>query len=252
MAILEARNDADIDFGSNRLLDLMPRKARDELRAHGRLVHMEVGDRLFHAGKLVDQSYFPLDSTTVSLMVELDDDERRVEVASIGSEGAIGGIVSCGDLPAFTQAQVQVEGSMVQVPMGVMDRIKDDSPMVRELYCRYADFLLAQVMQSVACNAFHPIEARAARWLMTAQDRAGDRLKLTQDALAGLLGVQRTTINAVARQLQDEGMIEYRRGVIRIVDRDALEKRACGCYASLDRHFDKVIGDRNAAWMEQC
>lgn len=251
MAILLAAKEAEIDFGNNRLLNLLPGMAREAMREHGRIVHVEVGDPLFNAGKRVDHSYFPLASTTVSLLVELDDD-RRVEVASIGSEGAIGGIVSCGGLPAFTRSQAQVEGDLLQLPMKVVDQIRDDSPVVHELFCRYADFLLAQVTQSVACNAFHPIEARAARWLMTAQDRAGDRLKLTQDALAGLLGVQRTTINAVARQLQDEGMIEYRRGVIRIVDRDALEKRACVCYSALDGHFEKVIGGKNARWMADC
>ncbi|MDQ3478275.1 MAG: helix-turn-helix domain-containing protein, partial [Pseudomonadota bacterium] len=97
--------------------------------------------------------------------------------------------------------------------------------------------------QSVACNSFHPIDQRAARWLLTAQDRAGSRLELTQEALAGLLGVQRTTINAVARQLSDEGLISTRRGTISVDDRAALEARACECYDRVEHFFGDIVGE---------
>ena len=92
-------------------------------------------------------------------------------------------------------------------------------------------------MQSAACNAFHSIPERAARWLLHAQDRAGDRIELTQEALPGLLGVQRTTVNAVIRTLQDEGLMSIGRGVIRVADRAGLKRRACECYQRLEDHF---------------
>jgi CRP-like cAMP-binding protein len=98
-------------------------------------------------------------------------------------------------------------------------------------------------MQSVACNAFHPIEARAARWLLHAQDRASsDRLELTQESLAGLLGVQRTTVNVVARVLQEQGLIAYRRGAIQVIDRAGLHRVSCDCYAAIEDHFHAVFG----------
>jgi len=97
-------------------------------------------------------------------------------------------------------------------------------------------------MESVACNAFHSIPERAARWLLHAQDRAGDRIELTQEALAGLLGVQRTTVNAVVRELLDENLISTGRGVIRVTDRAGLKRRACECYDRLEAHFGDVIG----------
>ena len=97
-------------------------------------------------------------------------------------------------------------------------------------------------MQSVACNAFHTIEQRAARWLLLAQDRAGDRIELTQGAFAGLLGAQRTTVNAVIRTLQDEGLIATGRGVVRVIDRAGLKRRSCECYRALEDHFAAVIG----------
>ena len=90
-------------------------------------------------------------------------------------------------------------------PDAALEEAKASSGLVRNLFCRFSDYLLAQVMQSAACNAFHSIPARAARWLLPAQDRAGDRIELTQEAFAGLLGVQRTTVNAVARCSRTKG-----------------------------------------------
>ncbi len=243
--------DDGVSFSGNRLLEMMPENLQKRLEDHASLVRLDVGDILFSEGQQVDHTFFPYNPTMISLLVDLDGN-RRVEVGSIGGEGAIGGIVSCGNLPAYTRAEVQVAGAAMKIPMNIVEEVKRESRFVRDLYCRYADYLLAQVMQSVACNAFHPIEARAARWLLTAQDRSGDRLELTQDALAALLGVQRTTINAVARQLQQEGMIDYRRGVIRITDREELEHRACECYANVENHFKEVLGSKEAPWIDSC
>ncbi|WP_265587716.1 Crp/Fnr family transcriptional regulator [Sphingomicrobium arenosum] len=235
----------------NALLDMMPREQRDALEGAGETITLGTGEVLFDSGRNIERTYFPMQPMMVSLLVEVDD-HRRVEVATIGQEGAIGGIVSCGDLPAYTRAEVQVAGRVLAVGMEAVEKVKRDSLVIRDLFCRYADALLAQIMQSVACNAFHPIEARAARWLLTAQDRAGDKLALTQSALAALLGVQRTSVNAVARQLQDEGLIQYRRGIVSVTDREELEHRACECYKSVKRHFDKVLGSADANWIDNC
>jgi DNA-binding transcriptional regulator YhcF (GntR family) len=126
--------------------------------------------------------------------------------------------------------------------MEVLEDAKGRSSFIANIFCRFSDYLLAQVMQSVACNAFHSIPERAARWLLHAQDRAGDRIALTQEAFAGLLGVQRTTVNAVVRELLDDGLINTGRGVIRVTDRAGLKRRACECYQRLEDHFGAVIG----------
>ena len=228
-------------FQDNRLLSTFPDDLRRMITAKGQLVRLASGAVVLSRGMTVDSSLFPLGPTTVSLIVELDD-QRSVEAASIGSEGAVGGIVSCGDAPAFSRAEVMTGGSALRIPMKVVEEIKSQSPHLRNLFCRYADYLLAQIMQTVVCNSFHPIEARAARWLLTAHDRAGTRLELTQSALAGLLGVQRTTVNAVARQLQDEGLITTRRGVVHVHDRQGLENRSCECYSRVEDFFGDMVG----------
>ena len=232
----------DAAFAGNRLLATLGADERALLEPHMQLVTFAVGERVFDVGSPVDRSVFPFDSLMVSMMVELTGG-RSVEVASIGREGALGGIVSCGAAPAFTDAVVQIAGPALAVPLRALEGAKGASPQLHNLFCRYSDFLLSQVMQSVACNSFHPIEARAARWLLHAQDRAGgDHIALTQESLAGLLGVQRTTVNAVARELQDQGLIAYRRAAIRVADRPGLARVACECYAAVEDHFASVVG----------
>ena len=152
----------------------------------------------------VTSSLFPIGPTLISMEVELAGG-RTVEVALVGLRGAVGGIVSCGHAPAFARARVLVGGPAYRVSMEALEDAKSRSPFISNLFCRFSDYLLSQVMQSVACNAYHSIPERAARWLLHAQDRTGDRIELTQQALADLLGVQRTTVNAVIQSLERSG-----------------------------------------------
>jgi CRP-like cAMP-binding protein len=231
----------DDAFTGNRLLSTFPADLRALVDEKGKLVVLDLGASVLRRGVDVDGALFPFGPTMVSLVVDMDDG-RSVEVASIGREGAVGGIVSCGHSPAFSRAEVMVAGPAFRVPMAIVEEAKSRSGHLRNLFCRYSDYLLAQIMQTVACNSFHPIEARAARWLLTAQDRAGSRLALTQESLAGLLGVQRTTVNAVARELQDEGLITTRRGIIEVHDREGLERRSCECYDRVESFFGDIVG----------
>jgi len=189
---------ADEAFAGNRLLSTFSREARALIEPFGSIVELRPGEIVLERGVQVASSLFPVGPTMVSLVVDLGGG-RSVEVTSIGREGAVGGIVSCGHAPAFSRAEVLVPGLAFRVPMQALEDAKSRSHFIGNLFCRYSDYLLSSVMQSVACNAFHSIPERAARWLLHVQDRAGDRIELTQEALAGLLGVQRTTVNAVIR-----------------------------------------------------
>jgi CRP-like cAMP-binding protein len=240
-AVIDELNQADEAFAGNRLLSTFNSEARGLIEPYGSMVRLEPGEVVLNRGDQVEASLFPIGATMISLAVELAGG-RTVEVASIGLRGAVGGIVSCGQAPAFSRAEVLVGGSAFKVPMKCLEEAKARSPFIANLFCRFSDYLLAQVMQSVACNAFHSIPERAARWLLHAQDRAGDRIELTQEAFAGLLGVQRTTVNAVIRSLQDEGLVTTGRGVVRIADRPGLKRRTCECYQKLEDHFGAVIG----------
>jgi CRP-like cAMP-binding protein len=239
---IDELTEADAAFAGNRLLATFSREARALMEPFGTLEQVEAGDVVLNRGEQVATSIFPVDQTMISMAVGLSGG-RSIEVASIGREGAVGGIISCGQAPAFARATVLVGGPVFRVPMHALEDAKRRSTFVSNIFCRFSDYLLAQVMQSVACNAFHSIPERAARWLLLAQDRAGDRIELTQEAFAGLLGVQRTTVNAVVRSLQDEGLVATSRGVIRVTDRAGLMRRSCECYQRLEDHFAGVIGE---------
>lgn len=240
-------------FAGNRLLATLKPQDRALLEPHAVRVDLAAGHTVLTAGAPVQHSIFPFDGLMISMLVELKGG-RSVEVASIGKEGAVGGIVSCGSAPAFTHCVVQIAGPALAIPMHSLELAKRASRHLEHLFCRYSDFLLSQVMQSAACNSFHPIESRAARWLLHAQDRVGsDRLALTQESLAGLLGVQRTTVNAVARVLQDQELIAYRRGAIQVLDRERLKQVACECYDAVENHFAAVLGaDGQGGSSEDC
>jgi CRP-like cAMP-binding protein len=232
---------ADEAFAGNRLLSTFSREARALIEPYGEMVELASGDVVLSRGEQVHASLFPVGQTMISMSVELSGG-RSIEVASIGLRGAVGGIISCGQAPAFAQATVLVGGPAYRVPMEALEDAKRRSDFIGNIFCRFSDYLLAQVMESVACNAFHSIPERAARWLLHAQDRSGDRIELTQEALAKLLGVQRTTVNAVVRELLDAGLISTGRGVIRVTDRAGLKHRACECYQRLEDHFGAIIG----------
>jgi CRP-like cAMP-binding protein len=234
-------NQADEAFAGNRLLSTFPAEARALIEPFGSMVQLESGHVVLSRGDEVKAALFPVGPTMISMAVELSGG-RSVEVALIGRRGAVGGIISCGQAPAFTRAIALVGGPAFRVPMPALEDAKRRSRFIANLFCRFSDFLLAQVMQSVACNTFHSIPERAARWLLHAQDRTGDRIELTQQALARLLGVQRTTVNSVIQALAQDRLIESERGVIQVVDRAGLLHRSCECYQRLEDHFGAVIG----------
>jgi CRP-like cAMP-binding protein len=232
---------ADEAFSGNRLLSTFPREARALIEPFGTMIELEAGETVLARGEQVRSSLFPVGPTMITMVVELTP-SRSVEVASIGKEGAVGGIVSCGHAPAFSRAEVLIGGAAFRLPMDALEDAKNRSPFIGNLFCRYSDYLLSTVMQSVACNTFHSISERAARWLLHVQDRAGDRIELTQEALADLLGVQRTTVNAVIKDLCADGLIATGRGTVRVTDRAGLKRRSCECYQRLEDHYGAVIG----------
>lgn len=232
---------ADKAFTGNELLSTFSSEDRELIEPFGTMVEVKAGDSALSRGEQVTASLFPIGPTLISLEVELSGG-RTVEAVMIGLRGAVGGIVSCGQAPAFSRAPVLVGGAAFKVPMEALEQAKKRSSFIANLFCRYSDYLLAQAMQGVACIAFHSIPERAARWLLHAQDRTGDRIELTQQALADLLGAQRTTVNAVLQSLEQEHLISTGRGVIQVSDRAGLKRRACECYNRLEEHFDAIIG----------
>jgi len=226
---------------ANRLLAALSARDFAVLEPHLELVVLHRGKVLFEPGDEVTTTYFPCHRTMASLLI-VTRDGREVEAATIGREGAVGGIVSEGHKPAFGRALVQVGGEALAINTSHLEAAKTGSPRFGDLFSRYADALLAQMMQSVACNALHRTEERCARWLLATHDRAGDKMiHLTQEALAEMLGVQRTTVTAVTGALQERGLIRTHRGRVEVLDRPGLERAACECYRAVEDHFTRLL-----------
>ncbi|QFU16934.1 Crp/Fnr family transcriptional regulator [Microvirga thermotolerans] len=226
---------------SNRLLASLQPRDRALLDPYLEAVTLYQGEVLFEPGDDVTRTYFPCASTMASFVVVMQSG-RAAEAATVGREGALGGIVSSGYKPAFTRAEVQIPGPALRIETSRLEDAKERSATLRDLFSRYADALLAQIIQSVACNALHSLEARCCRWLLTTQDRVNSaEIPLTQEALAEMLGVQRTTVTSVARALRARGLIRYARGQIVILDRARLEGAACECHSAVKQHFDRVL-----------
>ncbi len=199
------------------------------------------GTVLHRTGDTVQFVYFPCGQSLISYLIILADG-RAIETVLIGREGACGGIISQGTFPAYAQAEVQQGGAFLRIAVPQLEEAKMRSLTIRHLFARYADCLIAQVFQSVACNAAHAIEQRAAKWLVAASTRTGlADIALTQEQLASMLGVGRSYLNRVTRNLQAQGLIQTRRGGIAITDMRALRARQCECNRMVVRHFEAVL-----------
>lgn len=203
-------------------------------------VDLEKGRLLYDPGDKVDTVYLPLDCV-ISLMT-LMESGAAIESATVGREGGVGLLAAISPRHSLSRAIVQVPGRCARVGVGPLADVVARSPALRSLIERHNDALFGHAIQSVACNALHSVEARFCRWLLSCHDRIDtDTINLTQEFLADMLGVQRTTVTAVAGALQAKGLISYRRGVVEILDRAGIEAMACECYGAVKRTYQALL-----------
>ncbi|MFS0848214.1 Crp/Fnr family transcriptional regulator [Novosphingobium panipatense] len=200
------------------------------------------GDIIYQPGDEVEYCYFPTGGAMCSYFVEMEDG-TAVETILVGREGALGGIVSHGSLPAYARANVLHDGAFLRISVRDLEAVKERCPAVSHLFARYADCVMAQVFQSIACNAVHTIEERAAKWLSAAVDRIGrNDVTMTQEQLASMMGIGRSYASRVLQRFKRDGMVRTRRGGIEVLDREGLRGRACACNTQVEEHFHRVLG----------
>jgi hypothetical protein len=209
---------------------------------HLSTAHAGSNELLYNPGDEVEIVHFPCGSSQASYVVP-NEDGRDVETILVGREGAVGGIVSQGSLPAYTRIVVKFGGPFMRLHVGRLDAAKARSATVRNVFSRYADCMLAQIFQSTACNAIHSIEQRTAKWILSAMERTNDNeiLPLTHEQLATLLGVGRSYVSRVIKIFKAEGILQTRRGSLLVRDRRALQIRACLCNETVKNHFEEVL-----------
>jgi CRP-like cAMP-binding protein len=222
----------------NRFIAALRPEDRALLQPALAMAELPRGAQLLAAGGVAEAAFLPCGSALASLVVVLAGG-ATAQAAICGSEGVVAGGLAGIAGPSPARAVVRIPGTFLRLPAMSLAAA---SPTLRDMLARHADCVLAQLLQTIACNTFHPLERRLCRWLLAVQERhGGDGVPLTQQYLAELLGAQRTTVTAAAAALQRRGVIRTRRGWIDLPDHKALRQAACGCHDAVRRHCAAVL-----------
>jgi CRP-like cAMP-binding protein len=216
----------------NKLLATLPRHQLDLLAPNLTTVSLQQAEVVAEPGDEFDHVYFP-EGGMLSLLAVLRDG-KAIETATVGREGVVGAMAGLGLYKSLVRVVVQLPMMVSKIPAPLFRKAAAQSEAIRNMCIQYNEVLLSQARVTAACNALHVIEARFCRWLLQSADRAeSDTVALTQEFLAEMLGVRRTSVTEVASKMQAAGAINYSRGQITILKRSTLEKMSCECYQTL-------------------
>jgi CRP-like cAMP-binding protein len=230
----------------NRLLAALPAGEFAAVAKHLTLINMDLGQPLQRAGETIEFVYF-VENGFISALTVLSDG-APLEIGLIGAEGVAGVSVVLGATTSFNETMCQTGGAAYRITPANLIRALADGPHLRDLLLRYVHAFHVQVAQTAACNAHHELGQRLARWLLAAHDRSGvAELSLTQDLIAVMLGVRRSTVSIAASTLQKAGVIRYQHGRITILSRTGLEDAACECYEAVTSEYRRLFGEYRPA-----
>ena len=224
----------------NRILNSLPQNIFAAFAPHLKRVELRFGDTVAETNEPIDKVYFP-DRGVISLVVALELGDT-IETAMVGRDGVVNGTAALDGSVSLHRGIVQVDGEASVIMPDALRSLANEFEPLRSMLIRHEQVLFAQVQQSAACNASHSVEARMCRWLLRIHDLTGSNdMQLTQEFLAQMLGVRRTSVSVVAGMLQRAGFIRYRRGHIRLLDIEKLKSGACECYDTINNHYARLL-----------
>ena len=224
----------------NRLLAALPPEILQQLAPELETVSIRNREVVQPIGRPAEHVYFP-QSGMGSIVIHMKSG-LNIEAATIGNEGMLGVSYVLGDALATEETMIQLPGEASRLRVRVLRAEFDRDERLRMLLLRYSQLLTGQIAQGSGCNRAHPLEGRCARWLLSTHDRvAGDQFPLTQEFLAIMLGVRRAGVSVAQHALQQDGLIQYTRGQVTILDRAGLEEVSCECYAVIRERFDQFF-----------
>ena len=225
---------------TNQLLGVLPQEDYQRLLPQLESFPLELGQTVYEAGTRIRHVFFPTDGI-VSLLYVMRNG-ASAEIAIVGSEGVIGVALFMGGESTPSRAVVQSAGHAYRLRADVLREEFERGGKLQHLLLRYTQALITQMAQTAVCNRHHTIEQQLCRWLLLSLDRLpSDELQMTQELIANMLGVRREGVTAAAGNLQDDGLIKYRRGHIRVLDRPGLERRVCECYGVVKGESDRLL-----------
>jgi len=223
----------------NFLLNRLEPDLLAQIRPHLSLLELQHNDVLAETHQRIEKVYFP-HSGIISCVVELVGG-GAIETGLIGNDGEFGASQALDDKVSLNHVVMQVGGAASVISSNHVREFADELPAFRGLLVKYEQFFLAQVQQTAACNAAHTLQARTCKWLLRMHDLVGVDLPLTQEFLAQMMGVRRTSVTDVAGDLQRAGMITYSRGRIHIVDLELIRQWACECDEDVRSHYGRIF-----------
>lgn len=224
----------------NHLLAALPEDVRQRIFPHLELVELPLGKSLYESGDTMRYVFFPIDSI-VSLLYVMESG-ASAEISIVGNEGVLGIALFMGGESTSSRAIVQGAGTAYQLPGQILKNEFNRHGALHNLLLRYTQSLMTQMAQTAVCNRHHSIEQQLCRWLLLSLDRLpANILDMTQELIANMLGVRREGVTEAAGKLQRQGVIEYRRGHIRVMDRPRLEKLSCECYEVVKKETDRLL-----------
>ena len=230
------------DGGKNLIIAALPEADYKRLRPHLELIRLAAGSILYEPHERLSHAYFP--TTCVIALMAVMEDGTSAQLALTGYEGLIGTSLLMGGRTKSNRGLVQCAGYAYRLPAGILRRELPLSDNLHQWALRYTHALVTQMGQTAACNRHHTTDQQLCRWLLMTLDRvAGNQIKMTQEVIANMLGVQRERVTEVATHLRSDGLIECRRGVIIVTDRPQLERRVCECYAVVKKEYDALFRD---------
>ena len=207
---------------------------------------MPLGHVLYESGKTLKHVYFPTDSI-VSLLYVMEDG-ASAEIAVVGNEGMVGVALFMGGETTPNRAVIQSAGHAYRLAGALLKREFKRSGALQDVLLRYTQALLTQMAQTAVCNRHHSVEQQLCRWLLLSLDRLSSNIvNMTQELISNMLGVRREGVTEAAGRLQSQGLIEYTRGRITVLDRPGLERACCECYAVVKQEFDRLLPDVQAS-----
>lgn len=228
--------DGDGRAMGSQILVSLPRKESDQLFPKLELVRLKLHQVLHESGETIKSGYFV--NTGLMSVLAVQPDGKSVEVGLVGDEGFVGLPLLVGYRTSPTRVVTQGDGTAYRVDADTLASILEQCPELRRQLHRFAFRISMQTTQIAACNRLHDVEERLARWILMSQDRIhSERLPLTQEFLAQMLGTRRSSVTVAAGVLQKAGLISYTRGQVNILDREGLEAAACECYAMMQQQL---------------
>jgi CRP-like cAMP-binding protein len=227
----------------NHILDALPLAERERLFPHLKLVTLPLGMVLYESGDALRHIYFPTDAI-VSLLYVLQNGSSA-EICVVGNDGAIGVALFMGGETTTNRAIVQSSGCAYRLSGRRLKQEFERQGETMHILLRYTQALITQMAQTAVCNRHHTVDQQLARWLLLSLDRLRDnKLSMTQELIANMLGVRREGVTDAAGKLQKLGVITYRRGLITVLDRHRLEQLSCVCYSVVKMETDRLLPSR--------